>query len=371
MNIESNKYHSRLFYLDYLRLFLVLSVVALHSVMAYAVNTDHVWHVLDSSRNIIFDAYALLFDYSVMPIFFFVAGFFMLKSIQKKKISEFIKKKFFRLIVPFILAIIFVIPFAMYFRSLYHFNQTWGFSEYWFFNYWADFNQLMHLWFLPALFVFFLVYAFIYFLKKDFFISLSEGTLLIFVTITTLIFFIISIFITYDKWIMAGDFYLIQPTRYVIYFAFFSLGIMFYRSDFFSKNKKFSDSFLWIILAIFTFTFIVFIYYFYMENLNELSFVFINSILRVVFCLSALMSLTFLFRKFLNFPSKIIQKMSSNSYAIYIIHYPFVVALQYYLIDLPVSIFIKFFIVFVLSILASFALSEYILRRMPFLKNIL
>ena len=374
-----NKNNQRIFIFDYLRLFLVILVIALHSVMAYSIYSYNRWHVFNPVRSIIFDVYALLFDYSIMSIFFFIAGYFALLSIKRRTIPEFIKKKFLRLIVPFIFGMIFVLPFAMYIRYLYFYDPSMGFFEYCLFYYWNDINQFMHLWFLPALFIFFLFFAVIYYSKKNlfdkpnggFFSEISIESIFIFTILTGLTFFTIRLFLPYDRWVMIGDFYFVQPTRYIVYFAFFFFGILFYRAHFLSKKEKILKPVLWFSLTFCIVLITLSLYYFFMNYQYSPSFVFIDSMLRVFFCLSIIMILLFLFSKFLNFQSVFLQRLSANVYAVYIIHYPFVVSLQYYLIDVPLSVFVKFFIVFSVSTIISFFVSEFFLRRLPLLKKIL
>ena len=372
------KSNQRILFFDYLRLFLVFSVIFVHSTVAYAIYGENKWHVFDPVRSIFFDIGSLFSDYFIMAVFFFIAGFFALPSIQKRGILSFIKKKFFRLIVPFILGMIFVIPFAMYIRYLYFYDQSIGFFEYWFFCYWKDLNQFMHLWFLPALFIFFLFFAFFYSLKKDFFekpnkdFSIASGkSLFVFVVLTGLIFYTVRLFLPYDHWVMLGDFYFVQPSRYIVYFSFFLLGILFYRNRILSRKEKFLKPFPWISLTFLLILMILSLYYFFVNYQYAAFFVFIDSMLRVSFCLSIVMTLLFLFSKYMNFQSVFLQRLSANVYAVYIIHYPFVVALQYYLIDVPLSVFVKFFIVFSVSTIVSFLISEFFLRRLPLLKKLL
>ena len=82
---------SRIIFLDNLRYLLVLLVVVLHAACSYSKLT-HWWCVSDSSSPF-FDDLLMVLDVFLMPILFFIAGYFAISSLQDKGINHFLKKK--------------------------------------------------------------------------------------------------------------------------------------------------------------------------------------------------------------------------------------------------------------------------------------
>jgi hypothetical protein len=71
---------------------------------------------------------------------------------------------------------------------------------------------------------------------------------------------------------------------------------------------------------------------------------------------------------FFNSNGVIWSNLSKNSYSIFIVHFPFVVLLQYYMLNLTISPFLKFGTAFIISFVSSYILSKYIIHKIPYLK---
>lgn len=98
----------------------MLSVVLLHAVAAYSTVTPH-WGLHDRTF-VAADIIRHLLDVFQMPVFFFVAGYFAFSSLNKLGWRRFINAKLRRIGIPWLLAIIFVIP--MIFSKIVHMNQS-------------------------------------------------------------------------------------------------------------------------------------------------------------------------------------------------------------------------------------------------------
>ena len=113
------------------------------------------WIVDDPATNHLSGILFLIMDIIMIPAIFFISGFFTPLSIKNKTAWEFLKSKFKRLMVPWIIAVLTLIPLYkvifLYSRNLpqenwttyFHFSAMW--SQNW-------------LWFLPVLFLFNLLY---------------------------------------------------------------------------------------------------------------------------------------------------------------------------------------------------------------------
>ena len=86
----------RLIFLDDVRLFAVLAVVALHTSAAYATFVPW-WYVADHGKNAVLNLVLVVTDGFVMPTLFSIAGYFALSSLQRHGVADFLVGKLKRL----------------------------------------------------------------------------------------------------------------------------------------------------------------------------------------------------------------------------------------------------------------------------------
>ena len=91
---------NRLYFLDNLRVVAIILVVVLHGSMTYMAYAPTWWYVVDPNNSEIFTQLVLLIDVPIMPILFFLAGYFALPSLQKRGVKLFLKEKFVRIGIP-------------------------------------------------------------------------------------------------------------------------------------------------------------------------------------------------------------------------------------------------------------------------------
>ena len=88
-------------------------------------------------------------------------------------------------------------------------------------------------------------------------------------------------------------------------------------------------------------------------------------------CVSMCIALLAFFKNRFNSQSPIAKALANNSFTVYLIHLPIVIFLQYLLIGVSTDSLIKFVIVGALGVILSFAISHYVIRRLPYAKYIL
>ena len=91
---------SRLLFFDLVRNVALLSVILYHAVAAYSTMVP--WWSVHDGTSVLADFVRKVFDVYMMPVFFFVAGYFALPSLQKKGLGSFIRDKFKRLGDPLV-----------------------------------------------------------------------------------------------------------------------------------------------------------------------------------------------------------------------------------------------------------------------------
>ena len=154
MNTEN-----RLHYLDNLRTFLIFLVVLVHAGVVYESSglIGPYWLVDDPATSDLPGLVNLIVDIFAMFTIFFIAGYFAPSSLERKGARGFLKAKFRRLVLPWAIAVLTLIPLYnaifLYSRGLPQGDWTAYFH---FTNRTISMNWL---WFLPVLFLFDLLYV--------------------------------------------------------------------------------------------------------------------------------------------------------------------------------------------------------------------
>ena len=86
------KNSNRLYFFDNLRACVIVLVIVLHASITYMTYAPQWWYVLDPDNSDVFAMLVLLIDVPLMPILFFLAGYFTLPSLQKRGVNLFLKE---------------------------------------------------------------------------------------------------------------------------------------------------------------------------------------------------------------------------------------------------------------------------------------
>ena len=350
---------NRLHFLDNLRTIIIFLVVLYHVGGVYEETGmwASFWIVDDPSTNTVSGMIGLIVDVFVMATMFFVSGYLAPASLKSKNGWEYIKAKFNRLIVPWIIAVLTLIPLYkvifLFSRNLpqEHWTTYFHFSK-------ENISGQSWLWFLPLLFTFNILY--LLFSKAN--IKTPNISLKSAVFGTFLIGFIYSAgmdLFDLRGWTLTPllDF---QNERVLIYFMFFLLGALCFRLKVFDtkpESKKLYNivnytSWIPIMFYIFFLIFPVVISpgdYIFSKIIDR-------SIVWFSFQLS-LFSIVYLliesFWRYLDKPGKIWNVLNQNSYYVYIIHVIVLGAIATLLLNVTIPSVLKYLILIVTSYLAS------------------
>jgi peptidoglycan/LPS O-acetylase OafA/YrhL len=396
---------NRILFLDNIRYLMVLFVIVIHAAVSYT-NAGW-WLVYDPKANaIIFTFIFFVIDTFAMPTLFFIAGYFALPNIEKKGTIVFLKDKFTRLGIPWLICVIFVAPVMDYINHYTHGYSSLSYGQFWL--QWlqratdfqtgflfpkspTQFNQFAY-WFISLLLFFFIIFSLIYALKKRLFPSasfLSAKThsaktmllIMLFVGLLCPVSVAIRAVIPFpypDPWVSVGNILQFQLGRLFMYMIYFALGVWACGRGWFVKVNFPGKPFFWIsICAILCFGFIITTSHLMADMTGDnnlmanfakidkrilLTFLFYYSFLRVIF----LIVFTSFALHYWNRPHWINQTLASNSYDIYLVHMPIVLVFQLLLVNLTgTSSFIKFGIVVFSSIFLSYAIAQYALKDHP------
>jgi fucose 4-O-acetylase-like acetyltransferase len=357
---------TRIYFLDNLRTFLIFPVVLLHSAISYSHGMDSFWVVVDPQKSESLGLVNMYLDLFVMFIMFFISGYFIPPSLKNRNSLEFIKSKFKRIMIPWGLAVLTLIPaykaLFLYSRGL---PQEEWYSYFTFFHrsgtdlyFYPNSPTLSWLWFLPVLFIFQIAY-----------LGLSKANLLSFTlslkTAASAIFILGLIYTTAIS--LAGlrgwfhspllDF---QRERLLIYFMSFLLGALCYKLRIFDSQKK---NKLWYVIANIVLTvslgiFTVFAlnFFFNIVDPQRNHFIISETADKISYNATAILSmLSFLyvfihlFRFNFNKTNTRMEQLNKSSYSVYIIHMIVLGVIALLLTILHIPAFIKFIILTVLT----------------------
>jgi len=362
---------SRINFLDNLRTFLIFLVVVLHSGLVYEAVLENTWIVVDPVKNNSIGLIRMYLDLFVMFCIFFISGYFVPRSLNNKSSWGYLKSKFKRILLPWVIAVFTLIPaykaIFLYSRGLpqeewfsyFHFFERAGTDLYFFSN-----NPTQNwLWFLPVLFLFQVLYLG---LKKlnllSFNISLKAGAALTFIIGVAYSMAISAIGLKGWTHSALFDF---QNERLLVYFMSFLLGSLCYKLKVFETGKKnvkmyiVSNVVLAVVMTVFTLVAINLFYniiepgrnYYYVSEWVDKLVYYISAL---ALMLSFLHILIYTFRYSFNKINVVMSELNRNSYSVYIIHTIVIGVVAMTLINVPIPAFSKFIIV----TLVSFTLSN-------------
>jgi glucan biosynthesis protein C len=377
----------RVEFLDNLRYLMIVLVVVYHSVAAYA-NVVPWWAVHDAGF-FAADVVRELLDVFMMPVLFFVAGYFTLPSLRKKGLWEFLRDKGRRLLIPWALAVLIVFPLLLYDQP----NQTIKpFRDYWLWYLNSFPTKLEFLprtlsqgpyWFISLLFAFFVLFALLYTPTRRWggrivFPVSRKGpqgnsalmSLLLFGVLTSAGYFVSLLLSPDTSWLTLSIFLQFQPTRLGLFASYFALGVYVQSRGWFARAKPWGRLAMWgAISAGLAVAYLVVGQPLYTTLAGAsglpvgllLTFAFIRSFL----VLSLLVVLVSVGVRYWNRSSGFDRQLSEASYNIYLTHVWFVVIFQEILLGWSGSVLAKFMIVLSVTLALSFVISRWVIGRYP------
>jgi hypothetical protein len=316
---------------------------------------------------------------------FFIAAYFVLPSLIKRDQKTFLKDKFIRIGIPWIVGVLFVSPSAGY-LAYYSRHIPMSLFKFWVADFWgARYTQSFY-WFLGILFLFFILISLAYRLSHGLWseprrISHPSWKMLAaFWAITTLGLFILREFGVNDDWSTRWYLFVFQPWRMPLYVGYFILGLIAYRNGWFAAEGFKPRLVPWSVLWAFS----GWLYLCGRAGGGRLKFVKIihmvdrspvilnaeNAILFNTICLSSLMVGAAFFQRYVNGAGRFQKSLADSSYGIYCVHPLILYPLAYFFVSLSLSLYVKATVVFWLTLFLSWIVSALVLRKAPILNRI-
>jgi glucans biosynthesis protein C len=375
-----------------LRGFVILLVLAFHSVLAYLDflpkspfafdNPPYLWRafpIVDTQRWFGFDLFCAWQDVFLMSLFFFLSGLFVWPSLERKGVPTFLRDRVLRLAVPFALVVALLMPLANYPTYL----QTAvdpGFGAFW--RHWLSlpFWPCGPMWFLWLLLVADLAAAGL----RQFFPRAGEvmnrlsvaaaarpmRCLAGVVVVSALAYAPLAVAFGPSDWVAFGPFglQLSRPLHYAVYFfAGVALGAPGIERGLLAADGVLVRRWaLWPVVAIGSLLVWMALTASTMEASGSVS-LGLRIVAYLSFALACLTScgavLALVFR-FAARRSRVLGSLSRDAYGMYLVHYVFVVWLQYALLGIALAAVVKGAVVFAGTLLLSWG-TIIALRRIP------
>ncbi|MFX1442576.1 MAG: acyltransferase family protein [Promethearchaeota archaeon] len=360
--------------LDWLRIFATLMIFFFHSARAF----DGIpWEIKNTETHIGFTIFIIFTASWIMPLFFLLSGMSSYYALGKRTPTELIKERSKRLMIPYIFGICTVLSLQVYYEAL--FGNDWlpafkgNFLEFYFLNYftrglygWGGFFPLtgIYLWYLLFLFVFSVVcLKFFMYLRKENIaeilsnianFSTKKGGILIFVIPMIILEIVGIIFLPF-----------IQPAGWsvLVYLCIFIYGYIFASNDLFKKALE-KNSFLTLITGTIS-SIIGIIVYLNLSTNIILIILFVVFLPLSGFCW--LVTILGFASKYLNNNSKHLKVLNELVLPFYIFHQAIIIMVDYYIIQLDISVFLKYLLVLPIAFGITIGL-VLIVSRIPLLR---
>ena len=363
----------RMYFLDHLRSFIIILVLAYHGALAYMVRGPQWYYVVDTQNSVLFNVIVTISDVFVMPTLFFLAGFFGVRSLLRTGQVAFWRSKVVRIVIPYFMGILFLAPAVNYIYFLSRFDTPPAYLDYWWNIFFGLARQHAHLWFLGVLTVFFLGLSLILRFYKPLECiesqpALPSGKFIAgFGLATSMAFFGAKQFIADFTWIMLPNLLMFQPTRCTFYVFYFALGVYAYRKQWFTSCGYMPNVKFWLPMAVLLGG-IYARYRMVFWSKRELTVVMLgNDLLYGFFCLAAVLGLIALFHQRMNYTTNLLRKLAGNSYAIYFIHQPVLMLSILVIREYPLPVGIKYVLACFFALVICYLISELVLSRLkPF-----
>ena len=361
---------NRLNFLDNLKAFIIIVVVAHHVAMGYTTWDLPSWYVNDTQKNQLFNYFINLNDGYMMPIMFFVSGYFAPMVLSKKGARQFWQDKFKRIVLPWLGGIYFIAPMLAYSIVASRTKTPPNYFSFWLNDFiFGKYFEPAHFWFLGILVLFFLLLTFAYKLSPEYFVKQPQPIVpsvkffTLFCLVSALCFFSATLFYRIDSWV--SFIFQFQPERLGLYVCYFWLGIHAWKSSWLMHGGYSPRLFPWTTCA----SAMLFVFLFYRvlfvsgDNIS-LYYKAGYALTYSLFCLTMAFALIAVFRRFVDSDAYLWRRLAANSFTIYFIHQCFVIPLAYAVQQVHMNIWLKFLGVFAVSFILSFLAAEYVIGPM-------
>ncbi|MEO0825311.1 MAG: acyltransferase family protein [Cyanobacteria bacterium J06639_16] len=377
---------TRLIFMDNLRVFLTILVVAHHAAQPYG-PTGGEWPIFNPERAAILGPFFAVNAAFFMGLFFFISGYFLPAACDRQGGMRLLQERLRRLGIPVLFFALVIFPPVLYLLA----SPPTSFLTFFIQRYVKQLEiEVAHLWFLMHLLCYIGVYVlWRYFFQRRRWLKIgSEGRShlfqppghgLIFAYLLGLggITFGVRIQYPIDRWVNMLGFLPAEIAHFPQYVSLFMLGIIAYRQNWLRQMPT-NRGMVWLGIGC-SAGLLRYIYSFMRTRLSLPDLIaaggldwraLVWSSWEAAICIGLCIGLLTLFRERINFQGKLLRLLSANAYGVYLIHLLMILYIQFVIADLSMGSLAKFGLVMVMGTPLCFALSA-LLRRLPCIKFVI
>ena len=361
---------SRMYFLDNLRSFIIMLMVIFHAALAYMIYAPEWWYVMDKQRSLFFDLFVVFADNFIMPIMFFISGYFGIKSLIKRTTSDFWSDKFKRIIVPWVFGAMLIAPIIAFLTPASRYVPI-SFMDFYKTLFWGPYYQHAHYWYLGFLVVLYILLTVAYKINPkigEISNNISSPSFIFFLTtglLGALGYWGVNLFIPDSLWVHPFWLVVFQATRVPLFLIYFSLGVYAHNKQWFA-NGYYPKMKTWIPLFIlFAIAHLANVFIVPTLGLAPEKYKILRALFHSFFCMSAIFGLLSLFKAKFNITNNMWYSLSISSYAIYYLHQLPVLCTNWLVRPLEVNVFLKYIITILISVSFTYLVSRYILIHIP------
>jgi hypothetical protein len=363
--------------LDRARTFLTLVVLIHHAVIPYT----YFGHT-DAKFWLGFDCIILATDSFFMAMFFFLSGLFVWPSLVHKAPRTFFHDRLLRLGLPFVIAAFIIIPIAYYAIALRQ-QPDVSFTAFWWKTITVGPWPSGPIWFVWVLLAFDLSASLLYRLSPALLDPINRLSLrgferpadfyLFLVAVTAIVYIPARVYFGAGRWFSLGPFD-VQASRVLLYAAYFFIGAGIGAANF-DRGVLSADGWLaksgwgWAVVTLVPYCLMWVLIAIKREILGNPVFLpdwyeASYGLFFTAFSAAIMFAILAYFLRFRQSGWSILDPMQADAYGMFLVHYPIVLWLQYWLFDLDLPAIVKAAVAFVLIVALSWAATA-ALRKIP------
>ena len=363
--------------IDRARTFLTLVVLVHHAVIPYT----YFGHT-DATSFIGFDMIVLATDSFFMAMFFFLSGLFVWPGLGHKSPGIFLRDRLLRLGLPFTVAALTIIPIAYYAIALRQ-QPDLGFSAFWWKTVTSGPWPSGPVWFVWVLLAFDLTASLLYRLSPKLVDPINRWSqrgferpaefFLFLLVVTAIVYVPARLYFGPSRWFEFGPFS-VQASRVLLYAAYFFIGAGIgaanvNRGVLSADGRLAQSSWGWVAVTLVPYSLLwglIAIKRQILDNPPVLPHWYEASygLFFVAFSAAILLAILAYFLRFKRSGLSMLDPMQADAYGIFLVHYPIVLWLQYWLFDYDLPAIVKAAVAFVLTVVFSWAVTR-ALRMIP------
>lgn len=343
----------RLYYLDNLRVALMVMVIAHHVGQAYG-PTGGWWPIQETARAPVLGPFFAVNRSFGMSLFFMIAGYFTVMSCDARGPRAFLQSRVLRLGLPLLIYALSMIPIQLFVLTppTTQSRSAWPID-------------VGHMWFVEHLLIYSAAYALWCMIRPG---RATSGqrqstppgylSILIFALALAAVLGVVRIWWPIDKWVDLLGFIRVQFADVPRDLSFFIIGAVAYRYDWLSTFSR-KAGLVWLLVGVGAAA----LWYAYDLGLKQVwpigdtAMAVIYPTWESVLCCGMCIGLTVLFREVFDTQGRLGKAMAQSQYAAYIFHVPFVLLFQFLVIGLALLPLAKFALVTPVSVPATFLFS--------------